>query len=94
MSAADSCLGALCGGCCLVLGSALTTWCNLNAFGANVNCCSQRGCCGCCCQSSFDDDNFDEQMKREMERTQQDRPVKPVDTQPVPSQNMSASTSG
>ncbi|KAH7910917.1 hypothetical protein BJ138DRAFT_1179940 [Hygrophoropsis aurantiaca] len=87
MSGADDCIGGICGGCCLILGSALTTWCNLHAFGSDTSCWGQ-GCCNSCFKKSFDEDNFDEQMKKEMERTRQDPPPQPVDTQPV-SQSMS-----
>ncbi|KAG1767810.1 hypothetical protein EDD22DRAFT_277767 [Suillus occidentalis] len=81
------CLGSLCGGCCIVLPTTAlwSPWCDINAFGANAKCCGPRGCCGCC-RESFDDDHFDEQMRREMERTKDTS--QPVKTQPGPSVNM------
>lgn len=41
-----------------------------DAFGAN-GCCnsnSTAGCCGSCCNKSFDEDRFDEQMKEDSEK--------------------------
>ncbi|OJA14260.1 hypothetical protein AZE42_06867 [Rhizopogon vesiculosus] len=91
MSDAGNCLTVLCGGCCAIFTSALQTWCNINAFGANARCCGgPQGCCGSCCQGSLDEDNFDEQLKRETERTK--ATSQPVETQPGPSDNMTANT--
>ncbi|KAG1819271.1 uncharacterized protein BJ212DRAFT_83214 [Suillus subaureus] len=81
------CLGSTCGGCCNVLPTT-ALGCNINAFGANARCCGAQGCCGGCCRESFDEDHFDEQMKREMERTKDTS--RPVETQPGPSVNMAA----
>ncbi|KAF8842828.1 hypothetical protein BDN67DRAFT_965251, partial [Paxillus ammoniavirescens] len=75
--------------CCICITTALQTWCNLHAFGANVRCCGgQQGCCGCCCDSSFNEDDFDERMKKERARKERDN-NEPVDSQPAPTQGMS-----
>ncbi|KAG1752136.1 hypothetical protein EDB19DRAFT_1093590 [Suillus lakei] len=91
MSEAE-CLGSLCGGCCIVLTTALGTWCNTNVFGSNTKCCGPQGCCGGCCRESFDEDHFDEQMKKEMERTKDTS--QPVETQPGPSGSMTTNMTG
>ncbi|OAX43718.1 hypothetical protein K503DRAFT_64934 [Rhizopogon vinicolor AM-OR11-026] len=59
-------------------------------FGSLKCCGGSQGCCGSCCQGSLDEDNFDEQLKRETERTK--ATSQPVETQPGPSDNMTART--
>ncbi|KAG2073961.1 hypothetical protein BDR04DRAFT_257099 [Suillus decipiens] len=82
------CLGSVCGNC---LGDILPTTavgCNINTCGISAKCCGPQGCCGGCCGESFDEDRFDEQIKREMERTK-DISL-PIEIQPGPSVGMSA----
>lgn len=60
-------------------------------FGADVQCCGgPRGCCGSCCDSSFDEDDFDERMKKEQAKNGPN--AQPVDSQPGPSHDMSTVT--
>ncbi|KAJ8596046.1 hypothetical protein M405DRAFT_806119 [Rhizopogon salebrosus TDB-379] len=89
MSDAEDGLAVLCGCCCVALAGALQTWCNTNAFGADARCCGgSQGCCGSCFQGSLDEDNFDEQLKKQREREKDTSG--PVETQPGPSDNMTA----
>ncbi|KAN0094703.1 hypothetical protein V8E55_002990 [Tylopilus felleus] len=88
---ADASIAGCCGLCVV---SALEPWCILHPFGADARCCccgGPRGCCGSCFDSSFDRDDFDEQLKKEQAKKGAD--TKPVDSQPAPSQGMSATTS-
>ncbi|KAI6145308.1 hypothetical protein BKA82DRAFT_994818 [Pisolithus tinctorius] len=87
-SSAATADGGICASCCLICVSALQTWCNLHAFGADC-CGGQRGCCGNLCASCFDHDDFDERLKRDQERRQGDQPVS---AQPSPAQEMSVPT--
>jgi len=66
-SGGDS-VGGICG---IVIFSALNTWCNTHAFGANGcgNSNSTAGCCGSCFDKSFNEDRFDEQVKEDSENT-------------------------
>ncbi|KAF8128705.1 hypothetical protein EV363DRAFT_1221404 [Boletus edulis] len=78
-------------GCCgLCVYSALEAWCILHPFGAR--CCGSgpRGCCGSCCDNSFNEDNFDEQLKKAQAKNSAN--TEPVDSQPTPSQGMSTAT--
>lgn len=60
-------------------------------FGADVRCCGgPRGCCGSCFDSSFDEDDFDERLKKEQAKNGAN--AEPVDSQPVPSHGMSTVT--
>ncbi|KIM62924.1 hypothetical protein SCLCIDRAFT_783122 [Scleroderma citrinum Foug A] len=83
-AAADA---GICACCCIIIVSGLQTWCNLHAFGADgPSCCGgQRGCCGDRCASCFDHDDFDERLRKDQERKQDD---KPISTQPPHTQEM------
>jgi hypothetical protein len=60
-------------------------------YGADVRCCGgPRGCCGSCCDSSFDEDDFEERLKKEQAKNGAN--AEPVDSQPVPSHGMSTVT--
>ncbi|THU97623.1 hypothetical protein K435DRAFT_796328 [Dendrothele bispora CBS 962.96] len=61
---------ACCGLCCVGLFGALSSFCSTKAFGT-MGCggSSGQGCCGSCCKESFDADNFDEVVKKDMEKT-------------------------
>jgi len=80
-------VGGICG---LIIFSALNPWCNTHAFGAN-GCCnsnSTAGCCGSCCNKSFDEDRFDEQMEEDSKKskTNKDQPPIPTEGMSVPVQ--------
>ncbi|KAJ7161094.1 hypothetical protein C8R46DRAFT_1106507 [Mycena filopes] len=67
MASTDAEAGA---GCCgIVLFSALAPWCNTKAFGSGD---SNRlaGCCGSCCNKSFNEDSADAWAKPQPETTQ------------------------
>ncbi|KAH7882950.1 hypothetical protein F5I97DRAFT_153857 [Phlebopus sp. FC_14] len=79
---------SVCGCCALFITSSLEAWCNLHAFGADIKCCGgQRGCCGRCCDSSFDKDDFDERIKKHQERQRENHDI-PVAAQPLPTPKM------
>ncbi|KAF9224782.1 hypothetical protein BS17DRAFT_779028 [Gyrodon lividus] len=85
MTEVERSFALICGGCCLVVASTSNSLCSLRPFGFNRTCCSDQGCCGCCCKDSFDEERFDKQMQKEMERTRDKTvytPTKPVDTEP------------
>ncbi|KAG8216042.1 hypothetical protein J3R82DRAFT_8039 [Butyriboletus roseoflavus] len=89
MAEADAGIAACCGLCAY---SALANWCIIHPFGADVRCGGgPRGCCGSCCDSSFNEDNFDERMKKEQARNGAN--AEPVGSQPVPSHVMCQVTS-
>ncbi|KAJ7055276.1 hypothetical protein C8F01DRAFT_463892, partial [Mycena amicta] len=75
--------GAEAGGCCaIVLYSALGPWCDTKAFGSGGSN-RQAGCCGSCCNKSFNEDSTDKwDLKKEGEEEK---------TQPAPTQPMSIS---
>ncbi|KIK92896.1 hypothetical protein PAXRUDRAFT_829542, partial [Paxillus rubicundulus Ve08.2h10] len=97
MTEAGKTFGLICGGCCFVVASTSNSLCSLRPFGFNRSCCSNQGCCGCCCRDSFDEENFDRQMQREMERTRDKTvpiPVEPVDTEPEATKDMLVQAQG
>ncbi|KAL4076897.1 hypothetical protein V8B97DRAFT_1867157 [Scleroderma yunnanense] len=87
MSGTERCLAIFCGGCCMVAGSTATTLCSLREIGVIRMCCSSHGWCGCCCKDPFDEDElFESQMQKEMERTRDKSKytlVAPVKTEPL-----------
>jgi len=58
---------SIAGGCCLCITGALQAYCNTKAFGGN-GCCGSgnttAGCCGSCCDDSFNEDSFDKHMAK------------------------------
>jgi len=62
-------------------------------YGAD-GCCGSRnsnaGCCGSCCGKSFDEDIFDEQVKKDLEKTRDPDAAPPTEKQPPPSEGMIA----
>jgi len=68
----------------------MESWCVIHAFGADVRCCpgGPRGCCGSCCDASFDKDDLDERMKKKEQAKDAANP-EPVTSQPGPSDAMS-----
>jgi len=85
---AEAGIAACCGLCAF---SALQSWCNIHAFGADC-CGGPQGCCGSCFDSSFNDDDFDERAKNAQANNGAD--AEPVDSQPAPSQDMSTTITG
>ncbi|KAF9557806.1 hypothetical protein CPC08DRAFT_710119 [Agrocybe pediades] len=91
----DICAG-LCGGCCLFCFSGLGAWCttqyseSYGSRGCGGN--SSAGCCGRCCSQSFDEDAFDEQVKKDMEKTRDPNAPSspPKNQQMAPTEGMSA----
>jgi len=68
----------------------------IGPFGFQRTCCSDQGYCGCCCGDSFDEEHFDKQMQREMERTRDKTVytlVKPVETEPGSTDSMTVGLS-
>ncbi|KAF9045245.1 hypothetical protein BJ165DRAFT_1404466 [Panaeolus papilionaceus] len=47
---------------------ALTNWCTTGTWGSGGSN-NTAGCCGSCCNKSFDDDAFEEQVAKDMEKT-------------------------
>ncbi|KAF8556603.1 hypothetical protein OG21DRAFT_1506355 [Imleria badia] len=89
MAEADAGIAGCCG---LFAYGALESWCILHPFGADVRCCGgPRGYCGSCCDSSFNEDDFEERLKKEQAKNGTN--AEPVDSQPAPSQGMSTATS-
>ncbi|KAG2108454.1 uncharacterized protein F5147DRAFT_695032 [Suillus discolor] len=65
----------------------------LDALGANCQCCSgPRGCCNSCFESSSNEDNFDEQLKKDTERREA-AARRLFDAQPAPTQDMNCESS-
>ncbi|KAG6380167.1 hypothetical protein JVT61DRAFT_8256 [Boletus reticuloceps] len=58
-------------------------------FGARC-CGGPRGCCGSCCDNSFNEDDFDEHLKKVQAKNGAN--TEPVESQPTPSQGMSTAT--
>ncbi|KAJ6570902.1 hypothetical protein DFH09DRAFT_1362528 [Mycena vulgaris] len=88
MSAGEE-AGAACCGLCAICGfSALSNWCNLHAYGGNSKI---NGCCGSCCNKSFNDDSTDKwandkaQARTERSQPAPSEPMKiPSSTEPSP----------
>ncbi|KAG6331077.1 hypothetical protein ID866_8014 [Astraeus odoratus] len=73
----------------IVITSALQTWCNLHAFGADCcRCGGPRGFCGDRCASCFDHDDFDERLREDQVRKQKAE-NEAVTAQPPPAKEMS-----
>ncbi|KAF9011881.1 hypothetical protein BDQ17DRAFT_1218170, partial [Cyathus striatus] len=86
--ACASCMGAVCGICCIGITTAMGTWCNTRAYGAD-GCCDNGGCCGSCCSKSFNEDTFDEDIQKDMEKTRDPNAASPsTNTQPTANQGM------
>lgn len=81
----------------MVIGSAATSLLNLREFGVTETCCSSHGWCGCCCKDAFDEEEqFERQMQKEMERTRDKSKytlVPPVETEPEATEGMSRGSS-
>ncbi|KAM6501104.1 hypothetical protein JOM56_004118 [Amanita muscaria] len=58
------CLSACCALCCLCGAASLQSWAMAGEGYGSRN--GNAGCCDSCCKKSFDDDDFDEQVKRDM----------------------------
>ncbi|PPQ96073.1 hypothetical protein CVT26_004705 [Gymnopilus dilepis] len=81
----------------IVFFSALTSWSGTQALGAN-GCCSKNrnaGCCGGCCSDKFDEDAFDAQVKKDLEKTRdpnakgkETTPATPMTEQPQSTEEM------
>lgn len=71
----------------MVTGSTATSLCSLSEIGINRVCCSSHGWCGCCCKDSLDDEElFEKQIQKEMERTRDKSKytlVTAVETEPL-----------
>ncbi|KAF8196294.1 hypothetical protein K438DRAFT_1760458 [Mycena galopus ATCC 62051] len=77
MSAAEADAGC-CGCCAICIYSALEPWCNTKAFGGGDSN-HQAGCCGWCCNKSFNEDSMDKWDKApQKENTQQPGPSEPM----------------
>jgi len=77
--------------CCLCCSGSLETYCETKRFGAG-GCCSSdapgsAGCCGACCDKSFNEDVFDKQIKDSLARTRAADPPA-VSRQPAPTECM------
>ncbi|KAJ7337353.1 hypothetical protein DFH08DRAFT_964353 [Mycena albidolilacea] len=71
--------GAACCGICLLCGfGALSTWCNMNAFGGRGG--RHTGCCGRCCNDSFNEDSMDrwDKDRAELRETAQPEGTAPM----------------
>ncbi|EDR10278.1 uncharacterized protein LACBIDRAFT_317006 [Laccaria bicolor S238N-H82] len=78
---AGACAGVCCTFCCLGGEAGLATWCNTQTFGAGgCPCCRNHvnGCCGSCCNDSFDEDAFDKKVRKDLENTRD--PNAPADS--------------
>ncbi|KAJ6613566.1 hypothetical protein B0H10DRAFT_2436371 [Mycena sp. CBHHK59/15] len=74
MSAGEDIGAACCGLCCLCGFSALSTWCDQNAFGGRGG--RGTGCCGSCCSKSFNEDSMDKWDKDKARlRTEKSQPA-------------------
>ncbi|GLB39862.1 hypothetical protein LshimejAT787_0703720 [Lyophyllum shimeji] len=74
---------ACCGICCLCGVASLQTWCNQTPWGAG-GCCSRdgpSGCCGSCCGDSFNEDSFDKEVQKDLEKTRAPDGSEPGTTQ-------------
>ncbi|KAF9530527.1 hypothetical protein CPB83DRAFT_850474 [Crepidotus variabilis] len=67
-SAGEDIIGGCCGFCCIAIAGALSSWFNMKPYGSKSGS-SSSGCCGCCCRKSFDEDAFEEEVRRDMEKT-------------------------
>ncbi|KAF5325359.1 hypothetical protein D9619_009630 [Psilocybe cf. subviscida] len=67
--AAGDCCSILCGGCCLAIFSTLTAFCSTKTYGAGSGSGGNTGCCGKCFKSSFDEDGFEDEVRKDMEKT-------------------------
>ncbi|KAJ7130228.1 hypothetical protein C8R44DRAFT_731783 [Mycena epipterygia] len=83
MSAPDDAAAACCGLCCFCGFGALESWCDLNAYGGRGGR-HITGCCGSCCNRSFNEDSMDRWDKDKAQLRE-----KPADSQPEPSPPMS-----
>ncbi|KAI5994520.1 hypothetical protein EDD15DRAFT_2196112 [Pisolithus albus] len=101
MSEAGSCLAMLCGGCCKSsIPSQLFSRVNrppkISKWFVIVTT-SSHGWCGCCCKDAFDEEeHFERQMQKEMERTRDKSKytlVPPVETEPEATEGMSRGSS-
>lgn len=62
-------------------------------FGSGRGSTSGSGCCGCCgscCSKSFDEDAFEEQVRKDLEKTRDPNAPVPVQQQMTPSSGMQA----
>ncbi|SJL10515.1 uncharacterized protein ARMOST_13901 [Armillaria ostoyae] len=62
--------------------SALSNWCMLNSYGSDSGT-STSGCCGSCCDKSFNEDSFDEQVRSDLEATRDPNAPRPEQMQPA-----------
>ncbi|KAJ6588377.1 hypothetical protein B0H19DRAFT_1248047 [Mycena capillaripes] len=76
--AGEDAAAACCGLCCLCGTGALGTWCNMNAFGGRGG--RSVGCCGSCCNKSFNEDSMD---KWEKDRANLREKSQPAPTEPM-----------
>ncbi|KAM5533008.1 hypothetical protein V8D89_013350, partial [Ganoderma adspersum] len=53
----DSIWTSCCGVCCVACTGALESWCFTKSYGSGGSG-RQAGCCGSCCNKSFDEDEF------------------------------------
>ncbi|KAF9476037.1 hypothetical protein BDN70DRAFT_882943 [Pholiota conissans] len=85
MDSGGDAMGFICGGCCLIIFSGLTAFCGTQKYGSGGCGSGNRnaGCCNSCCRSSFDEDAFDAEVKKDMERTRD------PNAQPKPTAQMS-----
>ncbi|KIY70225.1 hypothetical protein CYLTODRAFT_419956 [Cylindrobasidium torrendii FP15055 ss-10] len=69
--------GSVVGGLCAIFCiSNLAVWCNTKSYGDGGN--STAGCCGPCCNKSFDEDGFDAAVKKDADRNRDSNtPMKP-----------------
>ncbi|KAJ7151462.1 hypothetical protein C8R43DRAFT_1005282 [Mycena crocata] len=87
MSGGDEAGAACCGICCLCGFSALSSWCNLNAYGGRGGR-NLSGCCGSCCNNSFNEDSMDRWDKDKAAlRTEKSEPA-PTEPMTVPPMSM------
>ncbi|KAI0698969.1 hypothetical protein C8T65DRAFT_742738 [Cerioporus squamosus] len=56
-SGCDYCCAGLCGGCCIACTESLNMYCFSKAYGSGTTTNRQAGCCGSCCNKSFDEDD-------------------------------------
>ncbi|KAK0205406.1 hypothetical protein DFS33DRAFT_1383315 [Desarmillaria ectypa] len=86
----DICASICCGLCCVACSSALSNWCMLKSYGSGSGT-STSGCCGSCCDKSFNEDSFDEQVRRDMEATRDpNAPTRPEQMQPAQKMTIAA----
>ncbi|KAJ7075113.1 hypothetical protein B0H15DRAFT_867908 [Mycena belliarum] len=80
MNGGEEAGAACCGICCLCGFSALSSWCNMGSYGGRGGR-RLNGCCGSCCNDSFNEDSMDRWDKDKAN-------LRTETSQPAPSESM------